>query len=596
MNRYIRPFILIVLGAWLLRLSWQKWTNITLDYGRELYTPWRITCGQVLYKDIASLFGPFPPYWNALLFKIFGASIMTLALFNILLVIAITVLIYKIFSYTTDKGAAFFASAAFLSILAFKQSNTNSMDQGNFAYICPYSYSVTYALFFSLWAIAMFARHVRSGKDTWWLTIGALIGMTALCRFEIFIFLAIAIASGFILKGIMGHWPLKRFLKAGGLALGGFFVPVGIAYSYFFTQLPLSQVASRILGFNDHWIEFFHNNYYRFLTGFGDPWHNFIVMLVTAACYCLVAIAFKCLCMGIDRIEKKSQRWPGAFFVILGLVGMVQAVSWVLSDHYHGIFYGLPMVVIFMVGYLSLLLARHKQDEEKLRRILPFFVMAVWGLLMLSKVFLNVQIDFEGFVYAMPGIMLFIVFFISIVPEHFERVHAKGHFVQTLASVLLVLVFIVGLKPTVQAYQSRRFSIQSGSDKIICDLFSTQEIGGIASFLKDTDKIMGKDANFVVFPEGVMLNFLSKRVNPLPFITFISAEMISFGEQDMLSSFKGHRPEFVVLNDRFFREYSYQPGDIYPLGIRAWILANYHPVWPVHPEKGNIITVLKRSR
>ena len=96
------PLYFNPLGGVILRLSWQKWTNIVWDYGRELYTPWRITCGQVLYKDIASLFGPFPPYWNALLFKVFGVSVMTLALFKILLVIGITVLIYRFFCKTTD--------------------------------------------------------------------------------------------------------------------------------------------------------------------------------------------------------------------------------------------------------------------------------------------------------------------------------------------------------------------------------------------------------------------------------------------------------------------------------------------------------------
>src|SRR5471030_2580367 len=94
----LNPFILVVLGASLLHICWLKWRNIIFDYGRELYTPWRITCGQVLFKDIASLFGPFPPYWNALLFKVFGVSIMTLVLFNILLVAGITILIYRFFS------------------------------------------------------------------------------------------------------------------------------------------------------------------------------------------------------------------------------------------------------------------------------------------------------------------------------------------------------------------------------------------------------------------------------------------------------------------------------------------------------------------
>jgi len=593
LKQRLNPFILVVLGACLLHMSWQKWINIIWDYGRELYTPWRITCGQVLYKDIASLFGPFPPYWNALLFKVFGVSIMTLVLFNILLVAGITVLIYRFFSYTTDKRIALFASAAFLSLFAFQQNN---LDQGIFAYICPYSYSVTYAVFFALWAIDLFAAHHQS-RDTLWGAVGALIGLTALCRFEIFICLAIALASGFISKGIIGHWPLARFLKAGALALGGFCVPVGIAYLYFSTQLPLSQVASSIFGFNDRWREIVKIDYYQFMTGLNYPWHNFIIMLTTAACYCLVIIAFKCLCMGTDRLKKSGQRWQGAIFVLLGLAGVARVAVWILCFPYDEIFKGLPVAVIFMVGYVSLLLWRHRQDEEKLSHLLPLWVMAVWGLLMLTKVFLNVKINSVGFVYAMPAVMLFIVLFQGFVPRYFERVHPRAYFVQTLASALVALIFITGLRPTAKVYRSRDFHIRSGSETMIYDGNSGPEIREIDAFLKNIDKIMGKDANFVAFPQGVMLNFLAKRTDPLPYIIFHTAELVRFGEQEMLRSFIEHKPDYVVLtNEGIFPYYNPTLRTKSAHIIKAWILANYRPVWPEHPEIGNMITVLKLSK
>ncbi len=589
----LNPFILTLLGAVLLRMSWQKWTNIIWDYGRELYTPWRITGGQVLYKDIASLFGPFPPYWNALLFKIFGVSIMTLVLFNILLVIGITALIYKFFSYTTDKRIALFTSAAFLSLFAFEQNN---LDQGIFAYICPYSYSVTYAVFFSLWAIDLFAAHHRMGTDARVEAIGALIGLTALCRFEIFIFLGLSVALGFISKGIIEHWSLRRSLKAGALALGGFCVPVGIAYLYFSTQLPLSQVWSNILGFNGRWLEILKLHYYQFMTGLDRPWHNFIIMLATAACYGLVIIAFKCLCIGTDRLKKSGKRLIGAIFVLLGLAGLTRVGLWILYFPYDAIFKGLPVVVMLMVGYLTFFLWRHRQDETKVRRILPLWVMALWGLLMLTKVFLNVKLNSVGFVYAMPAVMLFIVLFHGFVPQYFERVYPRSYFVQTLASVLVVLIFIAGLKLTTHVYRSRHFHIRAGSDIMICEELSGPEIEEIAAFLKNADKIMGKDANFVAFPQGVMLNFLTKRTTPLPYIIFQSAELIRFGEQAMLRSFKEHKPDYVILsNEGIFPYYNPELKVESARAVKAWILANYRPIWPAHPEMGNMITVLKRS-
>jgi hypothetical protein len=594
LNKFLSSFILVVLGAWILRVSWLKWTNIIFDYGREVYTPWRITCGQVLYKDIASLFGPFPPYFNALLFKIFGVSIMTLVLFNIVLVIGITVLIYRFFSYTTKRWAALLASAVFLSLFALAQ---NEVDQGAFSYLCPYTYSVTYAVFFSLCAIGLFTAHGRSGRDVLLLAVGTLVGLTALCRFEIFIFFSAAITVGFISKGMIGHWPLGRFLKTGAMALGGFIAPVGIAYLYFSTQLPLSQVAPSILGFNDRWFEIFSNEYIQAMMGLDHTWHNLIIVLTTAACYCLALIAFKCLCVGIVRLEKSGQRWKGAIFVLLGLAGFARVAGWIVSLPYDEIFKGLPLAAMLMAGYLSWLLWRNQQDEGQAKRLLPLLVMAVWGLLMLTKVFLQARINFQGFVYAMPAFMLFVVFFLDFVPRHFERLYKRGYFVQTLASILVLLILIMGLRISVHAYQSRHYYLRAGPDIIIYNRSSEADAGEIAAFLKDIDKIIGKDANFVAFPQGVMLNFLAKKVNPLPYITFMPAEVIRFGEQEMLRSFKEHKPDYVVSSNQWLPVYIYERS----AGRRArpatwsWILANYHPVWPVHPGINDMITVFKRS-
>jgi len=66
-------------------LSWRKWPHVLIDFGRELYTPWQIAEGAVLYRDVASLFGPFSQYFNALLFRIAGTSFTTLVVANLVL-------------------------------------------------------------------------------------------------------------------------------------------------------------------------------------------------------------------------------------------------------------------------------------------------------------------------------------------------------------------------------------------------------------------------------------------------------------------------------------------------------------------------------
>ena len=75
-------------------LSWRKWLDPIVDYGREVYIPWQLSQGQVLYRDIAYFNGPLSPYFNALVFKTFGVGLMSLAWVNIAILGGLTFLIH----------------------------------------------------------------------------------------------------------------------------------------------------------------------------------------------------------------------------------------------------------------------------------------------------------------------------------------------------------------------------------------------------------------------------------------------------------------------------------------------------------------------
>ena len=82
--------------------------------GRELYVPWQLVEGKVLYRDIASLFGPLSPYVNALWFKLFGVSLTTLIAVNLAILAAVVTGIHHLLHIATDR---FTASVSTLSVL-----------------------------------------------------------------------------------------------------------------------------------------------------------------------------------------------------------------------------------------------------------------------------------------------------------------------------------------------------------------------------------------------------------------------------------------------------------------------------------------------
>src|SRR5438270_170454 len=90
----------------MLGFTWRTWPEPVIDFGRELYVPWQLSQGKVLYRDIAYFNGPFSPYFNALIFKVFGAGLMTLVVVNIAILIGIVLMLHRLAAKMSDEFAA----------------------------------------------------------------------------------------------------------------------------------------------------------------------------------------------------------------------------------------------------------------------------------------------------------------------------------------------------------------------------------------------------------------------------------------------------------------------------------------------------------
>ena len=126
----------------------------------QLYIPWRICQGAVLYRDLHYLAGgPFSQYFNALLFKIFGVSFRTLIFANLAITAALLVLIYRRFLAATDRWTATTICLGIVLVFAFNEYQV----VGNYNYIAPYSHELFHGLVLSILAIAL---PVRLGQQT----------------------------------------------------------------------------------------------------------------------------------------------------------------------------------------------------------------------------------------------------------------------------------------------------------------------------------------------------------------------------------------------------------------------------------------------
>ena len=120
--------------------TWRRSGDLVVDWGRELYTPWRLSEGDVLYRDVASLFGPLASYANALWFSVFGVSIAVIQAANILGIGLLSLLLYDVFRRISGHAGGILAAYLFLSMFAYSYMG------GTFSFVTPYSHDATMGL------------------------------------------------------------------------------------------------------------------------------------------------------------------------------------------------------------------------------------------------------------------------------------------------------------------------------------------------------------------------------------------------------------------------------------------------------------------
>lgn len=243
-TRWFYPLLLALVFAVLVWGSWRRWGNPFVDFGIELYVAWQLSEGKHLYRDIVWLGGPLSQYTNALWFRLFGVSYLTLSLVNIAFVAGLTVLLYRFFTRTIERAAGFTAGLVLLVVFAFQAYETD----GSWDYVAPYRHEAVHGLGLAILGLAIFATYLRQGGKWRSFGVGLCFGAVCLTKIEPSVALAGALAGGYWLG--FNYLPPRRerWRQDIGWFVGGVaVVPVGFGL-YLATQMPLGVALTGLLG------------------------------------------------------------------------------------------------------------------------------------------------------------------------------------------------------------------------------------------------------------------------------------------------------------------------------------------------------------
>ena len=444
-------------SAWI----WGRVGDLLIDFGDQLYVPWQLSTGKVLYRDVFSVFGLFSSYFNAGLMWLFGANVHVILTANLVLLGAAVVLIYFLLRSLAGGCAAFAATFFFITVFAL----TSPTQTANYNFLTPYSHQITHGFFLCLLMLGCLDRFCRSGSIRWAAAGGAATGLAFLTKPEIFL----ACAATFWLGLAGAMWVRRdRRVRVPLLALGAMAAPAVIAFALLATVEPAMDA---FVGVSSGWfyISSFVVGTPFYQTGMGVDHLGDSIWLMAECCGIYLGIVVFLSLAGLLGGRLTSGRKTPAIVIgiALGIAGyfLIPQPGRFNAAFSPDMFRGLAVFALATViaAGVRLIRANPQMDAKQLRRAAMWWSLSVFSMVMLAKIILNVRTYHYGFVLTAPCGMLAVIALMGWLPTVVERMGGSGIVVRLGVVGLMAGVIGNRLIITEKVLESRSVTIPLAS-------------------------------------------------------------------------------------------------------------------------------------
>lgn len=553
---------------------WDKGPDPLVDFGRETYIPWRLSQGDVLYRDINHFNGPLSQYFNSVVFRVFGVSIAVLKITNALIIALATALVYHLVGQISDRVAATAAACLFLILSAFAYL----VQSGNYSFLTPYSHELPHGITLALAAIACLDLWRKNARRRWCALSGLLLGLVFLTKAEIFL----ASASSLILGVVLVLWMRRVSARQGcsvmALFAGCAVAPILAAFLLLTLALPARDSAVALAG---SW-GFLGNKalmqlpYFKDMYGTADLPENLrSIALVSLGWSAAAAPALACGLL----LRRRNRSEPLGDITVGAIVGILVAfVLWAcqpLIDWQH-IARPMPLAMLLAGVGICLRSRASRSDRSQASGIILPLTLILFAGAMLLKMLFNVRLVHYGFALAMPATMLVTAMSMGWLAAWVRARDGSGSATQAAIVVVLVYVAWVHLDMMNATFRAKVGRMAEGT----ADAFKVDEQGVVADhFVQTMKQISNSDQTLVMMPDGTMANYLARRVNPSTHLQFTPPAMIMYGEQRMLSDLRRSPPDFIGIINQDCGVYGARfLGVDFGKEIMSWVRQNYTPV------------------
>jgi hypothetical protein len=548
-------------------LTWRRWPDLTIDFGLQLYIPWRLEHGATLYRDLFYLAGgPLSQYYHAALFACFGDSFQTIIISNLLITGAMLVLIYHQFARVCGTPASTIITSAVTVVFAFAQYN----GIGNNNYAAPYSHELLHGLALSVFAVALLARWLETNKIRTIGAVGFVFGLVIFTKPDIAMALAAVVVTAFVIA----FKARKVTIKKSALVFGSTaMLPViGIFFLFLRTQSAGESLRLEFAGWGPALAgSVIKNPFYQWSLGLDYPLQHIrqsaIHFLIVAVIVTLAAFAFR-----------TTEKFPAYVRWLWNAATMLVLWFAALQFDWLNCAASLPLLCVVAV----LLLLRELNYGEHSHKIVFPLLWSVFALLLLAKQGVFPRIWHTGFALAMPAFVCAMYLFLRLLPEFLEmRWQVPLRLLKFAALGVLAIACFRLVAVSAQFYSGKTLAVGRGLDVIFARESDSQSVEG-ENFNRALDWIQKQvppHATFAALPQGVMLNYLSRHVNPTPCLDWNPTMLAYFGAHNMTAALTNHPPDYLALVE--WQTFEFGTGYFGSAGygddVMAWVNTNYEP-------------------
>ncbi len=500
-NRYLVILWVVCLAA--LVVFTGHYENILLDIGREVYYPARILDGKVLYKDIFNIYGPLSYQWNAFLYAIFGKNLRTLyisgALSSFAIVSAIFLISRKFFGNVLSFSLGLFAIASGICATHL------------FNFTLPYSFAMLYGIVGFLYSL-LFALKYQETKNSKFLYLsGLLAGFAATNKYDFLLYGVFLFVFACFTKNIK---TIIKFLASAAI------IPV-ISFGTLFLQ---GLRAEHLLETADILSKMTKSNTLKYFYSIQGVFFNKQMPALWAISILKNVFLFAGLIFGVKLLDKSKQcGWA------LIIVFAILTAAFTTPGNYVA---ALPALLIGSLFCIK----KFKKNPKLL--IITFGVLSVSVKSFLSLIPLNYGSYYMAIVFVAVFALL-----LSFLDKKFEKAAA----IFTISTA----IFFAGM------FTYNRFQLNEKISTPRGTIYTSKYEAPAANLLLDYVKEFNVK-EMVIYPEGLLLNFLSNTKSDDRYNSLIPLYEEVFGDKRYVDYFEQNHPDYFVLNNLNTRDYYYE--------------------------------------